>query len=146
MSNFGMRTRRKRRKEEDGIEDIYQNIRKIHKENGAIEVFRTEVENSFNEIKQYIEYLRPNLPQSQPQNQTVNKKVVTAVARVRDFEYFPADESMAGETCVLGTTDIEVGTEMVRLNCKGRHVFCRQCMDNWFRENSTCPLCRQVFR
>ena len=149
--NLGMRTRGgKRKKNEEDIEDINQKIRNINQENEELVFFQVEVNNEFSKIKRYIEHLRPHLPQNRPQNRprnrpVSNKDVTPAVARVKNFQYFPADESMAGKTCLLGTTDVEVGTEMVSLNCEGRHVFCKQCMDKWFKDNNTCPLCRQPF-
>lgn len=33
----------------------------------------------------------------------------------------------------------------MRLDCDGKHEFCRKCIEGWFKEHTTCPLCRHQF-
>ena len=66
-------------------------------------------------------------------------------ARIRQFQHFPADESLAGDICSVCQYEIELGSSMMRLDCKGQHVFCKDCVEGWFADHKTCPNCRHVF-
>ena len=65
--------------------------------------------------------------------------------RIREFEHFKADESMVGEECDICMDELEVGTEMIRLDCHIDHYLCEVCAYSWFRHHSTCPKCRHEF-
>ena len=65
--------------------------------------------------------------------------------RITEFEHFEADESMAGEQCLVCMDDLEVGTKMVRLDCHVDHYLCETCAYSWFRNHKTCPTCRRQF-
>ena len=67
------------------------------------------------------------------------------VGRIREFEHVRADESMAGEQCIVCLDDLEVGTKMVRLDCHVDHYLCETCAYSWFRHHKTCPTCRHEF-
>merc|ERR1711934_1157636 len=41
--------------------------------------------------------------------------------------------------CAICLADFELGEESRRLQC--RHLFHRECLDEWLRNCSTCPLC-----
>ena len=62
--------------------------------------------------------------------------------RIQKFEQFDADESMVGKRCIVCMNDLEIGTKMIRLDCHVDHYFCKVCADRWFKDHSTCPLCR----
>ena len=65
--------------------------------------------------------------------------------RIERFEHFPADESLVGEQCSVCLEDLEIEMEMVRLDCHVSHYVCKTCADTWFKDNNSCPTCRQKF-
>ena len=65
--------------------------------------------------------------------------------RVQQFEKFQADESHVGNQCAICMEDIEIGRNMMRLDCDGQHTFCHVCIEGWFAEHKTCPICRHIF-
>ena len=65
--------------------------------------------------------------------------------RIEQFEHFAADESLVGEQCIVCLKDLEIGTQMVRLDCHVSHYLCKTCTDEWFKDHKTCPTCNHVF-
>ena len=65
--------------------------------------------------------------------------------RIQQCEQFTADESFVGNQCVICMEDIEIGRNMMRLDCDGQHTFCQVCIERWFDEHKTCPTCRHEF-
>ena len=63
----------------------------------------------------------------------------------RDHQFFTADETHVGDQCSICMEDIDVGRRMRRLTCDGQHYFCQECIEGWFAEHKTCPLCRHKF-
>ena len=66
-------------------------------------------------------------------------------ARIANFEHYAADESLVGEQCLVCMKDLEVGTQMVRLDCQCTHYLCKNCAETWFKDHKSCPTCRQEF-
>ena len=66
--------------------------------------------------------------------------------RLQKFEQFQADESFVDDQCVICMGDIEIGRNMMRLDCDGQHTFCQVCIEGWFATKKTCPICRHVFQ
>ena len=66
--------------------------------------------------------------------------------RIQQFEQFQADESFVDDQCVICMGDIEIGRNMMRLDCDGQHTFCQVCIEGWFAIKKTCPICRHVFQ
>ena len=66
--------------------------------------------------------------------------------RLQKFEQFQADESFVDDQCVICMGDIEIGRNMMRLDCDGQHTFCQVCIEGWFAIKKTCPICRHVFK
>ena len=64
---------------------------------------------------------------------------------IQTFHLFTADESHVGDQCSICMGDIDVGRRMMRLTCDGQHCFCQECIEGWFAEHNTCPLCRHKF-
>ena len=64
---------------------------------------------------------------------------------IRRFQLFTADESCFDDKCSICMEDIDVGRRMRRLTCDGKHYFCKECIEGWFAEHNTCPLCRHKF-
>ena len=64
---------------------------------------------------------------------------------IRRFQLFTADESHVSCQCSICMEEIYVGRRMRRLTCDGQHYFCQECIEGWFAEHNTCPLCRHVF-
>ena len=65
--------------------------------------------------------------------------------KIQQFEQFTADESFVDDQCVICMEDIEIGRNMMRLDCDGQHTFCQVCIERWFDEHKTCPTCRHEF-
>ena len=65
--------------------------------------------------------------------------------RIGRFEHFNADESLVGEDCIICLDELQIGVQMVRLDCHVNHVFCKKCTDIWFKDHKKCPLCNHVF-
>ena len=65
--------------------------------------------------------------------------------RIQQFLQFEADESHVGDQCQVCLEEVEVGRLIKQLDCGGRHSFCSVCIDTWFAEHKTCPICRHVF-
>ena len=64
---------------------------------------------------------------------------------VRRFHLFTADETHSEDQCGICLEDVDVGRRMRRLTCDGLHCFCKECIEEWFANHNTCPLCRHVF-
>ena len=64
---------------------------------------------------------------------------------VRRFHLYTADETHVGDQCKICLEDVGVGRRMRRLTCDGMHCFCKECIEVWFANHNTCPLCRHVF-
>ena len=75
------------------------------------------------------------------------KEVVKGLSpeRIQQFLQFKADESHVGDQCQVCLEEVEVGRLMKQLDCGGRHSFCSVCIDQWFANHKTCPICRHVF-
>ena len=65
--------------------------------------------------------------------------------RIQQFMQFEADESHVGDQCQVCLEEVEVGRLMKQLDCGGRHSFCSVCIDQWFANHKTCPICRHAF-
>ena len=65
--------------------------------------------------------------------------------KIKKFMQFKADEYHVGEQCQVCLEEVEVGKLMKQLDCGGRHSFCSGCIDQWFAEHKTCPICRHNF-
>ena len=65
--------------------------------------------------------------------------------RIKQFYQFEADESHVGSQCQVCLEEAEVGRLMKQLDCGGRHSFCSVCIDQWFANHKTCPICRHIF-
>ena len=65
--------------------------------------------------------------------------------RIQQFEQFTADESFIGDQCVICMGDFEIGSNMMRLDSDGQHTFCQVCIERWFANHKTCPICRHAF-
>ena len=65
--------------------------------------------------------------------------------RIQQFLLFKADESNVRDQCQVCLEEVEVGRLMKQLDCGGRHSFCSVCIDQWFANHKTCPICRHKF-
>ena len=65
--------------------------------------------------------------------------------RIQQFLQFEADESHVEDQCQVCLEELKVGKLMKQLDCGGRHSFCSVCIDQWFANHKTCPICRQIF-
>ena len=65
--------------------------------------------------------------------------------RIQQFDHFQADETQVDGQCSICIEDFEVGRRLMRLDCDGHHVFCQVCIEGWFADHKTCPICRHIF-
>ena len=65
--------------------------------------------------------------------------------RIQQFLQFEADESYVKDQCQVCLEEVEVGRLMKQLDCGGRHSFCSVCINQWFANHKTCPICRHKF-
>ena len=110
---------------------------KICIELGLLDRLYTKFERKLSEINQQVQqavgYLRPH------QSNGLNPE------RIQRFQLFTADETHVGDQCSVCMEDVEVGKLMRRLTCDGQHYFCHECIEGWFADHNTCPLCRHAF-
>ena len=66
--------------------------------------------------------------------------------KIKKFTLFSADKSHVGNQCSICMEDFEIGRNMMRLDCDGKHAFCQVCIVSWLADHKTCPLCRHVFK
>ena len=78
-------------------------------------------------------------------NSIVNAHKGLTPQRIQQFEQFTADESFVGDQCVICMEEIEIGRNTMRLDCDGQHTFCQVCIEGWFDNHKTCPVCRHTF-
>ena len=64
---------------------------------------------------------------------------------IQRFQLFTCDETQVDSHCPVCMEDVEVGRRMTRLTCDGRHTFCQECIEGWFADHNTCPVCRHTF-
>ena len=96
----------------------------------------------FNETVNRLQNAVVNLQQQQ---QAEANQSGLSPTRIREFQIFTADESHVNEQCSICMEDVDVGRRMRRLTCDGQHYFCQECIEGWFAEHKTCPLCRHKF-
>ena len=65
--------------------------------------------------------------------------------KIRQFLQYEADESHVEDQCQVCLEKFKVGRLIKQLDCGGRHFFCSDCIDQWFANHKTCPICRHVF-
>ena len=63
----------------------------------------------------YIESLR---------NFALHSSQGLSLERIENFKHFTADESLVDEQCLICMNDLEIGMEMVRLDCHVDHILC----------------------
>ena len=100
--------------------------------------FRQKVNETFDRLQNII----INLPEQQ-QNEV--KQNGLAPRRIRRFQVFTADETHVGDQCSICMEEIDFDRRLRRLTCDGQHYFCQECIEGWFAEHNTCPLCRHKF-
>ena len=64
---------------------------------------------------------------------------------IKIFSCFTADQSHVGDQCSICMENYEIGRNMMRLDCDGKHAFCQVCIEGWFADHNTCPTCRHLF-
>ena len=132
-----------------GRSKLLQQVRAEENQN-AIEELKLKkgrLENENKEIEKFQKELRENNDQFQQQVAIRKEQLFKGLspARIQKFSQFTADQSHVGDECAICMGDIEIGRNMMRLNCDGQHTFCQVCIEGWFAEHNTCPICRHKF-
>ena len=65
--------------------------------------------------------------------------------RIQQFEHLTADESFVDDKYAICMEEIIFDKNMMRLDCDGQHTFCQVCIEGWFANHKTCPICRHKF-
>ena len=98
------------------------------------------------ELDQFLDQLSENFHNFVDSVSNIIYKQGLTPQRIKQFERFTADDSFVGDQCVICMGDIEIGKNMMRLDCDGQHSFCQVCIERWFAAKKTCPICRHVFQ
>ena len=133
----------------EAIAQIYKKIqgnteRKIQnlKELDNLKKLKVEsIEKSLH-ISLHVLQIRENLRQQQ-RNTNLHQGLSSDV--IEKFTRFTADQSHVGDQCSICMENYEIGRNMMRLDCDGKHAFCQVCIEGWFADHKTCPLCRHMF-
>ena len=84
-----------------------------------LEQFQNHLNVNYENFRQYVErFFEPKDEEQQG---------LTA-QRIQQFEQFQADESFVGDQCVICMGDIEIGRNMMRLDCDGQHIFVKSAL------------------
>ena len=111
-----------------------------------LEQFKEELEEKYVLFRRaYINWIRDYTNQLLEERRTRQQLENLTPERIQQFNKFQADESFVGDQCVICMGDVEIGRNMMRLDCDGRHVFCQVCIKGWFADHKTCPKCRHLF-
>ena len=117
---------------------------------GRINILQAEIklntihDKYFQKFSETMNRLRDIFPNLQQEENEVQQQGLTP-RMIRRFQLFTADESHVDDQCSICMEDIDVGKRMRRLTCDGQHYFCHKCIEGWFAEQKTCPLCRHKF-
>ena len=113
---------------------------KCEKERKLLSALSEKFEEKSREAIQQLGFVCDDIEQQQ--NDQLQGLSATSIGR---FQLFTADESHVGDQCSICKEDIDAGRRMRRLTCDGQHYFCQHCIEGWFAEHNTCPLCRHKF-
>ena len=123
----------RRQESQEAIENVQLEIRKLKNENKRISTFL------------YVLDVKDIRFQQQLAAKIDTFRRGLSPERIQKFTQFTADQSHVGDECAICMGDIEIGRNMMRLNCDGQHTFCQVCIEGWFADHKTCPLCRHKF-
>ena len=111
-----------------------------------LEQFKEELEEKYVLFRRaYINWIRDYTNQLLEERRTRQQLENLTPERIQQFNKFQADESFVGDQCVICMGDVEIGRNMMRLDCDGQHTFCQVCIEGWFADHNTCPMCRHKF-
>ena len=109
-----------------------------------LEQFQNELNFKFENFSGYVERRYYEIRRRVYGTNDEEQQGLTA-QRIQQFEQFQADESVVDHQCAICMGDIEAGRNMMRLDCDGKHIFCQVCIEGWFADHNTCPVCRHQF-
>ena len=118
---------------QNAIDELKTKKRQLENESREIINLQKELQDKFNHLQHQFAIKKRRLFKS------------LLPARIQQFERFQADESHVGDQCAICMEDVEIGRNMMRLDCDGQHTFCQVCIEGWFAEHNTCPICRHIF-
>ena len=116
---------------------IKQNLKEVK----ILNKFHEEIDIMSRQIFLHAARIRENLLQQQ----RTDLHQGLSLDVIQNFPRFTADQSHVGDQCSICMEDFEIGRNMMRLDCDGKHTFCKVCIDVWFADHNTCPLCRHKF-
>ena len=113
---------------------IKQNLKEVDN----LEKIRVELFEKYRKISLHARKILQNLQQRRIQQGYSSRKF-------KKFPLFTADQSHVDDQCSICMDNFEIGRNMVRLNCDGKHTFCKDCIIRWLANHNTCPICRHNF-
>ena len=132
----------------EAIAQIYQKMagnaerkKQNLKEVDNLKKFRVEFYKKSRQIYRHAAQIRVNLRQQQYTD--LHQGLTSDV--IENFSRFAADQSHVGDQCSICMEDFEIGRNMMCLDCDGKHAFCQVCIERWFADHNTCPICRHNF-
>ena len=134
LKNSGRKHHRKKRKEaQEFIKTIQINIRILEEKNKNINTFLYQQQEKVTRFQQQLEVKIDTFRRG------------LSPERIQKFAKFTADESHVGDQCAICMEGFEIGRNIMCLDCDGKHAFCKICIEGWFADHKTCPLCRHIF-
>ena len=113
--------------------------------NKEVKQFQVKLKENFEKFERYVEVRKFLLFRAVTRDMNIEHEQRCLAPQSLQHEQFQADQSLAGEQCVICMEDIEIGRNMMRLDCDGQHTFCKVCIEGWFNDHKTCPICRHGF-
>ena len=134
LKNSGKKYQRKKRKEsQEAIKNMQLEIRNLKKQNRKIDIFL------------YVQQEYPIRFQQQLAEKIDTFRRSLSPEWIKKFAQITADESHVGDQCSICIENFEIGRNMMQVDCDGKHAFCQVCIEGWFADHKTCPLCRHMF-
>ena len=120
-------------------------IQELNKIMEQLEKYEDELSEKFENFLNFVDSLINDVINENVFDTDDEEQQRLTTARVQQFEQFQADESFVNDQCTICMEHVEVGRNMMRLDCDGQHTFCQVCIEEWFADHKTCPICRHVF-
>lgn len=84
-------------------------------------------------------YIRAVRQANRPNWVPIPKNLMTDLLRRK----FDPTSAAADSQCIICMVEYEADDEIIPLPCNENHYFHADCIENWLKQNNTCPLCKQ---
>ena len=62
--------------------------------------------------------------------------------KLKSFGAWQEDHEELSE-CVICMQEFKDSDQIAELRCDSRHIFHKKCIEDWLKNNDTCPTCRR---